>query len=473
MTISDKKVMIVDDSKFWRMVLQSVFAKLGVKQIVVAEDGMKGIETALRELPDIIITDYNMPGISGLQMCLYLRSIPAFKNAGIVVLTGSDDVINEFWAEHSGANKFISKLLPKEALESELERFVSNDYSTSKTKEAFYVTNIYDVLEQKMRTEILNREILSLIEYARDELYVVQNLKNFLEFFSRFTGLAFMLLSPVEGRIYNFGLPLGKTVSKERLLRHLEKPIEPSDWSYFGNFGSEFNVDGLETVVVKYQENEIGLIAYEGASDKWSLSKVLNEASESIALLFNTLNSFRELKVASAVDGLTGLFNKKELLRFLEETHNLAKFNRTIYYVAMFDVDNFKKVNDTYGHLVGDEVLKAVAAILKEEIAGKGIAGRYGGEEFCLVITKAANNDEVVETIERILYKVRNTQFPHGKCTVSCGVVSSEGYESPTEVIKAADDLLYISKKTGKDKASYMFLPKNREINQVLRQEQT
>ncbi|AMW32571.1 diguanylate cyclase [Fervidobacterium islandicum] len=473
MTISDKKVMIVDDSKFWRMVLQSVFAKLGVKQIVVAEDGMKGIETALRELPDIIITDYNMPGISGLQMCLYLRSIPAFKNAGIVVLTGSDDVINEFWAEHSGANKFISKLLPKEALESELERFVSNDYSTSKTKEAFYVTNIYDVLEQKMRTEILNREILSLIEYARDELYVIQKFKNFLEFFSRFTGLAFMLLSPVEGRIYNFGLPLGKTVSKERLLRHLEKPIEPSDWSYFGNFGSEFNVDGLETVVVKYQENEIGLIAYEGASDKWSVSKVLNEASESIALLFNTLNSFRELKVASAVDGLTGLFNKKELLRFLEETHNLAKFNRTIYYVAMFDVDNFKKVNDTYGHLVGDEVLKAVAAILKEEIAGKGIAGRYGGEEFCLVITKAANNDEVVEMIERILERVRNTQFPHGKCTVSCGVVSSEGYESPTEVIKAADDLLYISKKTGKDKASYMFLPKNREINQVLRREQT
>jgi two-component system cell cycle response regulator len=241
-------------------------------------------------------------------------------------------------------------------------------------------------------------------------------------------------------------------MSKEKLLSSLEKPLEPSNWSYFGNFGSEFNVDGLETVVIKYQESEIGLIAYANPSDKWSLNKILNEANESISLLFNTLNIFRELKVASTVDGLTGLFNKKELLRFLEETHNLAKINKTIYYVAMFDVDNFKKVNDAYGHLVGDEVLKGVATILKEETAGKGIAGRYGGEEFCLIITKVSNTDEVVELIEKILDRVRNTQFPHGKCNVSCGVVSSEGYESPTEVLKAADDLLYISKKLEKTK---------------------
>jgi two-component system cell cycle response regulator len=470
----DKKVLIVDDSKFWRMVLQSILEKLGVKQIIVAEDGTKGIEIALKELPDIIITDYNMPGISGLQMCLYLRSIPAFKNAGIAVLTGSDDVINEFWAEHSGADKFISKLLSKEVLEKELQRFLSGDYSSSKSKEMFYATSIYDVLEQKMRKEILNREILSLIQFARDELYVIQQLKNFLEFFSRFTGLTFLLLSPVEGRIYNFGLPLSKMMSKEKLLSSLEKPLEPSNWSYFGNFGSEFNVDGLETVVIKYQESEIGLIAYANPSDKWSLNKVLNEANESISLLFNTMNIFRELKVASTVDGLTGLFNKKELLRFLEETHNLAKINKTIYYVAMFDVDNFKKVNDTYGHIVGDEVLKGVATVLKEETTGKGIAGRYGGEEFCLIITKVSNTDEIVELIEKILDRVRNTQFPHGKCTVSCGVVSSEGYESPTEVLKAADDLLYISKKTGKDKASYMFLPKNNVLlSQVEHQGQT
>ncbi len=190
----------------------------------------------------------------------------------------------------------------------------------------------------------------------------------------------------------------------------------------------------------------------------------MNEASESISLLFNTMNLFREMKVASTIDGLTGLLNKKELLRFLEGTHSLSMATKSTYYLAMFDVDSFKKVNDTYGHLVGDEVLKKVGQILKEKVSGKGIAGRYGGEEFCVVLTKLTDG-EVVELIESILHKIRNTDFPHGKCTVSCGVVNSDNYDSPTEVIRAADDLLYISKRTGKDKASYMFLPReNKEL---------
>ncbi|WP_448376508.1 GGDEF domain-containing response regulator [Fervidobacterium sp.] len=468
-----KKVLIVDDSKFWRMVLQSLLEKYNLK-VVVAEDGMKGIEVALKEYPDIIISDYNMPGISGLQMCLYLRSIPAFQNAGIAVLTGSDDVINEFWAEHSGANKFISKLLSKEQLENELQNFISTDYKSSPNSGGFYVTNIYDVLEQKMRSEILNREVLSLIQYARDELYVVQKFKNFLEFFTRFSAAAFLLLSPVEGRIYNYGLPLGKLALKEKLSKCLEKPIEPSMWSYFGNYGSGFETDDLVVFPIRYDGSEIGLIAFSKLGEYRNVEKVINEASESISLLFNTMNLFREMKVASTIDGLTGLFNKKELLRFLEETHSLSKATKSLYYLAMFDVDNFKKVNDTYGHLVGDEVLKKVGQILKEKVFGKGIAGRYGGEEFCVVLTKLTDQ-EVIELIESILDEIRKTEFPHGKCTVSCGVVSSENYESPTEVMKAADDLLYISKKTGKDKASYMFLPKEEDINfnQVTHQEKT
>jgi len=459
-----KKVLIVDDSKFWRMVLQSMLAKLDIKQVIIAEDGTKAIEEALKEYPDIIITDYNMPGISGLQMCLYLRSVPAFKNAGIAVLTGSDDVINEFWAEHSGANKFISKLLSKEQLEKELQNFISNDYKSLPNAGGFYIANIYDVLEQKMRSEILNREILSLIQYARDELYVVQKFKSFFEFFARFSGAAFLLLSPVEGRIYNYGLPLGKLSLKEKLSKYFEKPIEPSNWSYFGNFDSGFEVNDLVVFPVKYEESEIGLIAFSDLGEYRNVEKVMNEASESISLLFNTMNLFREMKVASTIDGLTGLFNKKELLRFLEETHSLSKATKSTYYLAMFDVDNFKKVNDTYGHLVGDEVLKKVGQILKEKVSGKGIAGRYGGEEFCVVLTKLTDG-EVVELMESILDEIRNTDFPHGKCTVSCGVVNSDNYDSPTEVIRAADDLLYISKRTGKDKASYMFLPReNKEL---------
>ena len=91
---------------------------------------------------------------------LYLRSVPAFKNAGIILLTGSDDIINEFWAFIVVQNKFISKMLPKEQLEYELLRFIHGDYKTDSSL-THYASNIYDVLEQKMRTEILNRNIVA------------------------------------------------------------------------------------------------------------------------------------------------------------------------------------------------------------------------------------------------------------------------------------------------------------------------
>ncbi len=470
-----KKILIVDDSKFWRLVLENLLSKNGY-EVIISENAMQAIDMALKEYPDVIISDCNMPGISGLQLCLYVRSIPAFRNAGIVVLTGSDDVINAFWAEHSGANKFVSKLLPIDELERTILNFVQQDFYADKNLRTFSFNNIYDVLEQKMRMEILNREILSLIQFARDEYYVIKELRSFLANFSYFESCALLVLSPVEGRIYNFGFELQKSILKDILIKKLEKPLEQSNWSYTGNYGPNITVSE-DTIyyTVEYQENEIGVIAFSNVSEVRNLVKVLTDAKDSISLLFNTLNTFREFKVASTIDGLTGLFNKKELLRFLEETHTLFKKSGRTYFVAMFDIDNFKKINDTYGHLVGDETLKIVARILKEAVSERGIAGRYGGEEFTIILTKTTK-EETVEIIESILQKVRTTEFPHGRCTISSGVVSSEEYQSPTEVLKAADELLYIAKKSGKDRAAYMFLPNRSELKefiQVEHQEQT
>jgi len=465
------KILLVDDSRFWRTILGDLLKRNGHK-VLVSEDALQGIEIALKEYPDIIITDYNMPGISGLQMCLYLRSIPAFKDAGIVILTGSDDVINEFWAFHSGANKFISKMLPKEQLEYELLKFVEAKYETNPLQ-THYASNIYDVLEQKMRTEILNREVLALIQFARDEFYVVSNLKRFLEYFSNFEALAFMLLSPVEGRVYNFGFQLQKESLKNRLISFIEKPVEPSTWSFFGEFDrSDGNLASNELIffVVKYDSSEIGVIAFSGASDPRGTYNVFTEAQENLGLLFNTLNLFRELKVASSVDNLTGLLNKKEVLKFLDETHNLLsdRINEDkVYYVAMLDIDDFKKVNDTYGHLIGDEVLREIGKILKRNIGDNTIAGRYGGEEFAIVFTNA-DEKEIVNIVNSILDQVRKTEFPSGKCTLSCGVASSKNYHSPTETLKAADKLLYIAKKTGKDKAVYEFLESDEPLSDGL-----
>ncbi|HOJ94694.1 MAG TPA: response regulator, partial [Fervidobacterium nodosum] len=287
-----KKILIVDDSKFWRLVLENIFKSHGY-EVIVTEDATKAIEIALKEYPDVIISDYNMPGISGLQLCLYLRSIPAFENAGIAVLTGSDDVLNQFWAEHSGANKFISKLLTKDELERVLLEFVNGDFRANKNEKSMVVNNIYDVLEQKMRKEILNREVLSLIQFARDEYFVIKELKEFLKNFSSFDSIAFLLISPVAGRVYNFGFNLQREFLKNYLVRILEKPTEPANWNYVGEFGAEIFVkEEITHFVMKYGENEVGIIAASNVSDRRNLSKVIYDANESVSLLFNTLNTF-------------------------------------------------------------------------------------------------------------------------------------------------------------------------------------
>lgn|GEM_PF-198452 len=448
-------VLIVDDSKFWRMVLENILSKFGCT-VHVAENALDGIERALKVFPEAIITDYNMPGLSGLQLCLYLRSIPAFSDVGIAVLTGSDDVINEFWAINSGATKFISKLLPKDELERELKNFLTVRYAVHPERSG-YIRSVYDVLEQKMRTEVLNKKILSLVQYARDESYVVGELKSFLSFFSRLEAVAFTLVSTVEGRLYNFGFPFQKNVLKQKILEKFEKPLEPSAWTYYGAYGSEILGDEPEVFVVSYEGNEIGALAFYGVAELRCLYSVLNDSYESLSLLFNTLNMIRELKVASSVDNLTGLLNKKEILRFLEEVHSTSNAQRTNYYVAMLDIDNFKKINDTYGHLVGDEVLRGVGRIVRETLPQGAVAGRYGGEEFTIVFTRT-KKEIVMETMERILERVRNASFGEVKCTLSGGVVSSATYTSPTEVLKAADDLLYLAKKSGKDKVVYAFI---------------
>lgn len=455
----EKRVLIVDDSRFWRIVLEGM-VKPHVSELFMAEDAMKGIDLALKHFPDVVITDYTMPGLSGLQLCLYLRSIPAFTEAGVAVLTGSDDVINEFWALHSGASRFISKLLPREQLEAELLEFLTGHFS-SRPEKAGYVRSVHDVLEQRMRKEILNREILSLIQYARDETYVVNELRNFISFFSNVGALAFLILSPVEGRVYNFGFDLQRQTLKQAIVSRMEKPMEPSNWTFVGTYGPELSPKSqLFVHTVTYLETEVGAIAIQSPEIDRNLTGILNDASESLGLLFNTLNAFRELKVASSVDNLTGLLNKKELFRFLEELHGISKLGKKPYYVAMLDIDDFKKINDTHGHLVGDEVLRNVAKIIRESLPQGAVAGRYGGEEFTLIFS-SCQKETVVFTVERILESVRALNLNGVRCTISAGVSCSGLYQSHTEVIKAADDLLYLAKKQGKDRALFAFLDEN------------
>lgn len=156
-------------------------------------------------------------------------------------------------------------------------------------------------------------------------------------------------------------------------------------------------------------------------------------------------------------DVLTGLYNRWRFLEILQEYMKEPAVSQNEKEISVFiaDIDNFKKINDTYGHLTGDIVLKNIAAILKDSIEEKGIVARYGGEEFvgAMKVDKA-RCVEICESIRKVIEKISYDIFGF-QVTISFGVASSSEKHNITELIGLADKRLYIAKETGKNRVCF------------------
>lgn len=162
----------------------------------------------------------------------------------------------------------------------------------------------------------------------------------------------------------------------------------------------------------------------------------------------------KELEVMSVTDKLTGLFNRSKLDSAIQKEHPRFIRYGHAYSVIIFDIDHFKKVNDTYGHLIGDYVLKEIAKISNEHTRETDIVGRWGGEEF-LVICPDTDLDGAFVLAENLRSAIENYKYEHvEKITSSFGVASSSGVTEYEVILKKADDALYQSKQTGRNKVT-------------------
>jgi|GEM_PF-611398 len=157
----------------------------------------------------------------------------------------------------------------------------------------------------------------------------------------------------------------------------------------------------------------------------------------------------------STVDPLTGLINRRVLMRQLEQVSNLKSERASNYSVMMCDLDHFKRINDGYGHMIGDKVLVLFAQILKTQLRQLDIISRVGGEEF-FVVMPSINEQQGVEIAERIASVTRNALVKSidgqkVKITVSIGVTQYRQGESISSVFNRADQLLYRVKTSGRD----------------------
>jgi len=206
---------------------------------------------------------------------------------------------------------------------------------------------------------------------------------------------------------------------------------------------------------LKVEANELGAL-------KFTRSKKFTDEDQKtlenlICLLVYPLRNaqqYAQAVNAAVIDPLTGVCNRSTMNEIMQRELDIAKRHDTEFSVLMIDIDDFKKINDTFGHSAGDEVIRLLADCLKKVVRGSDYIFRYGGEEFTVLL----NNTDIegaCHLAERLRTAVEDLQFKSGKrninFTISIGVTAHKQDDSVQRLFNRADKALYVAKKAGKN----------------------
>lgn len=293
---------------------------------------------------------------------------------------------------------FISFYTNRKARESFLERKKFN------TVIQFMESAVYTVKELKIN--FVNPKLLKLLGYSEEDLIGKRDHEVFVE--------------PVDDRC-----EICEAISKGEEFTG-DMVLKKKDGSYL-----------IANVKVSHVRDELGKVV-ETVVCFWdiTLRKKLEDA----------------LYLNSITDPLTRLFNRRFIATVLENLKEKASETKQTFSVIMIDIDNFKRINDVYGHDVGDEVLSVLAETLKGQLRDQDIVGRWGGEEFIVVLPETDLKNAVL-VAEKLRKAVEDLEIGihRLKITISLGVSEYKLEEEISNLIKRADSALYLAKRSGKN----------------------
>lgn len=259
----------------------------------------------------------------------------------------------------------------------------------------------------------------------------------------------------------------------------MQKPDAPSvallDWEMPGMNGLEVcrnirnnnqaNPPYLIILTARNEKEDIVAGLDAGANDYISkpydnseLRARINVGRRMVDLQTELLDARNALAYEAMHDPLTGALNRRAILESLSKELGRAARRQSSLSIGLCDIDHFKKVNDTYGHQVGDAVLCGFVETIRKSLRGYDLVGRYGGEEFLLVAPDAAGS-AVDDIYERLRFQIEQlkvaTRFGDVNVTVSIGVAEIENGNTVDTLIAEADAALYRAKKAGRNRVVY------------------
>ncbi|MET3948675.1 two-component system cell cycle response regulator [Arthrobacter sp. UYCu512] len=221
---------------------------------------------------------------------------------------------------------------------------------------------------------------------------------------------------------------------------------------------TEFTPQEVHILPVLFDAATVGVLVMAFAEHPAPAARaVLGASLPGLAVAVNNALTHEDLQRIAALDPLTGVFNRRSGLVRLEEEFDRSRRSHQSLGVLMFDIDHFKVVNDTFGHLVGDRVLRSVVQAARKVLRGSDVLLRYGGEEF-IVVLPGATRDDLAITGERIRLAVAEAGLLEDghpiRLTVSVGGFAGHAGNTttPEEMICHADVALYSSKQSGRDR---------------------
>ncbi|MCP5109144.1 MAG: diguanylate cyclase [bacterium] len=487
-------ILVADDSPTMRAMLEEILTEGGYK-VLMAQDGIQAAIMAFEHYPDLIVSDIEMPKMDGYQVCRLLKNDPQSSNTPVIILTSKDSSGSVFWGYQTGADLYVLKDFKPPELIASIDGLLKKYENESETtpdapqiepvKEKMDAFRIMEKLNHFMDNRLFEMTLINQVNQATVNLTTVSEtltslleildraIENHLIGFAIFTGEREILLSiklskPIPRKV----LEIFQYQSLEDLAVMVNKDI--SDFNIDVEVIEGADVIEEETGVPGFDPNLIysnpirakgqvfGILnVYHPQMPTISLyqKQLLEKLSPYISTAIGAISMHNKIKGLSVIDGLTQLYNRRYIMEIFK-----TEFSKTTRYesdlsILMIDIDDFKKINDTYGHLSGDLVLKTLSTLIRNSLRNVDLPGRYGGEEFILILPETGKENGVLvaerirERIEKHTFKTMNGDPL--TLTISIGLSELSDLENKTnelEMIKIADARLYKAKRTGKNK---------------------
>ncbi len=453
------RVLVVDDILVNVKLLEAKLSK-EYFDVLTASSGRRALEIAERDAPDIVLLDVMMPEMDGFEVCQQLKSNKSTMHIPVVMITALSEQSDRVRGLEAGADDFLTKPVNDVALFARVRSLVRLKMMTDElrmreqTSNSFGVIEAIDpeklsdyghilIVEEDTATAALLESYLSdlnlikIVEHEEEALRAARNgnfdlcvismaAENFdpLRLCSQLRSLEETRQTPM------LVLMDETTMEQERLVKAMELGVN-------------------DYIVRPVDANEMVARCRTQVRRKHYEDRLRDNYHASMAL--------------AVTDSLTGLYNRRYMEAHLDSLlrDSDARGSRPVSFL-MLDIDHFKVINDTYGHAVGDDILREFSERLRRGIRGIDLAARYGGEEFVVVMP-----DTTIEVAGRVAERLREEiaiepfkiSEPSGELnvTVSIGATQTKNSaEAADELVKRADVALFEGKRGGRDQVVVM-----------------